>query len=366
MVGFKDFLRYSYPTAGPLASIISVTEVLKKMQYIVIADQVNPCYGILTSNDLLEHPHKLVIDCMTEKEIIQMDDSFEVVLGKFKQTQSEVLPVYHDMEFIGILEKTNLLVEFKDIIEKIQIKTSDFPDLKTSLLHNLYHEIRTPLNHVLGFMNVLNEMNQDDLNLNAIKYQQIVQTGSRNFLRFMNNLVELSLLESGENLSICVEPLFPEKVLIDLTAQFDEEKEVDSEMKIRYQKPDFDKTIITDYNRLKQVLSQLLDFSIHHSKTCSSILIGCEFFPDQDHIRFFIKNETAIINEGKSKIIIEGCQGLSHHDEPELSSFGMEVVKKITELIKGKFEVEIDDFGKITAYVTIPVTLSDAETENQI
>jgi light-regulated signal transduction histidine kinase (bacteriophytochrome) len=357
MVELRDFLLYSYPTAEPFAGVSSVSDNLKGKHYLVVADDENPCYGILTSEDLLEHPHKLVIDCMTKKESIQLDDSSDIVKLKFKQSHTEALPVYDKDLFLGILEKTQILIKFKNIIDDFQIKSSACPELKTSLLHNLYHEIRTPLSHVLGFMDVLSEMDEEDSSLNIKKYREIIQTGSRQFLHFMNELVDLSLIESGENLSLTPDVIDPKDVLIELVAQHETNMDKESKIYIRRDESDFSGTIVSDYKRLKQVLSHLINITICNSITFNSILIGCDSTPEQEQVRFYVKNETAIISEKQSTIMMDGDQESFSHDEIGQYGFGVEVVKKITELIKGSFCLEIDDNGKIAAYLTLPLTI---------
>jgi signal transduction histidine kinase len=359
MVALSDFLKFSYPTAEPLSSVRKIADNLKECHYIVIADHANPCYGILTSEDLIEHPHKLVIDCMTKKECIQLDDSNEIMKSKFELTHAEALPVYDKEQFVGILEKTQILIQFKNFLDEFQKKSMDIPELKTSLLHNLYHEIRTPLNHVLGFMDLLAEMNKDDLNQNANKYQQIIHISSKKFLQFINDLVDLSLLESGEKLPINPDVLNPENLLIDLVTQYEADKDIESKMEIRYEMPDFCDTIVTDYRRLKQVLSHLLDISILYAKNCGSILVGCETILEQEQVRFYIKNETEIIDEEQSKIMMNDYLAFYRRDETEQVGFSTELVKKMTELIKGRFDIGVDANGRITAYVTIPFTLKD-------
>jgi hypothetical protein len=227
MEDLKDWLIHSYPTADPFAGVQSVTECLRKKHYLVVSDQDNPCYGILTSDDLLEHPHKLVIDCMSKKENIQIDDPYEVIYKKFEQSSSEALPVYCEDGFVGILEKTYTLVKFKDKIEKINKKIEGQSDLKESILHNLYHEVRTPLSQVLGFMNVLSEIEQND-STSILKYQHVIRNGSRQLLEFMNELIDLSVLNSGERLDISLNEFYPESILSNLITQFESDKDTET------------------------------------------------------------------------------------------------------------------------------------------
>jgi K+-sensing histidine kinase KdpD len=359
MEELKDWLIYSYPTADPFAGVQSITECLQKKHYVVVSDRDNPCYGILTSDDMLEHPHKLVIDCMSKKEVIQIDDPYEVIHKKFKQSSSEALPVYSEDGFVGVLEKTYTLIKYKDKIEEINKKFEGQSDLKESILHNLYHEVRTPLSHVLGFMNVLSEIDKNDLT-NILKYEHIIRNGSRQLLEFMNELIDLSILNSGDSLNITLNEFFPESIFSNLITQFESDKDSETKTTVGFVKPKEKTMIVSDYKRLRQILSHLLDLSIHHSSVDSTILMGYGKLPDQEHIRFFIKNETALIDYEQWQIIKTSYQEENNLDLNS-HSFSFDFAKKIAKLLHGSIDLEIDDQRKVCAYVTIPLRLTASE-----
>jgi len=356
MEELKDWLIYSYPTTEPFAGVQSITGCLKKKHYVVVSDRDNPCYGILTSDDLLEHPHKLVIDCMSKKDNIQIDDPYEVIHKKFEQSLSEALPVYSKDVFVGILEKTYTLIKYKDKIEQINKKLEGHSDLKESILHNLYHEVRTPLSHVLGFMNILSEIDQNDLT-NILKYQHVIRNGSRQLLDFMNELIDLSILNSGESLNISLNEFYPESIFTNLITQFESDKDPETKRTVGFVKPKEKTMIVSDYKRLRQILSHLLDLSIHHSNVDSTILMGYRKLPDQEYIRFFVKNETASINNEQWQIIKTAYQEENNLDVNN-HSFSFDFAKKIATLLHGSIDLEIDDQRKICAYVTIPLRLT--------
>lgn len=68
--------------------------------------------------------------------------------------------------------------------------------LKTAFLANMSHEIRTPLNAIVGFSNVLIS---EDFSLEEQKnFVEIIQTNSDLLLRLVNDILDISRLETGK------------------------------------------------------------------------------------------------------------------------------------------------------------------------
>ncbi|WP_153631505.1 hypothetical protein [Prolixibacter sp. SD074] len=61
--------------------------------------------GILTPSDLIKRPHKLVIDCLTEKGNLQANETITEALEKFEKYKCSILPAFKEDRFIGIQVK---------------------------------------------------------------------------------------------------------------------------------------------------------------------------------------------------------------------------------------------------------------------
>jgi light-regulated signal transduction histidine kinase (bacteriophytochrome) len=351
----NNHITNDYPTINPYIGVIGIEELLKEKRYVVVSDLDNPCHGVLTPLDILSHPHKLVIDCISPKEAILTSDSFDIIYRKFKRSKSEALPVYNNEKFLGILEVSQIWGLLNKSMEDYKKDVKKFGELKTSLLHNLYHEIRTPLNHVQGFMGVLSSMDQENLKKNFSQYSHIIEHGSKRFLKFMNNLIDLSTLESEDTFELNTSSILIEDLFKELMTQYDQDYSDNIEADLRYEMP-VRNSVVTDYARLKQLLSVLIDISVFLSKGKSTILIGCHDISDQEKLRFFVKNETSNVNEWQSKVILNGVEGFYRHEETEHYGFQMEFIKMMTALLNGTFEMAVEK-GNVVAYLTVPYAL---------
>ncbi len=68
--------------------------------------------------------------------------------------------------------------------------------LTTAFLQNIAHEIRTPMNGILGFMNLLENPDLDSET--SQKYISIINQSGERLLNTINDIIEISMIESGQ------------------------------------------------------------------------------------------------------------------------------------------------------------------------
>lgn len=85
-------------------------------------------------------------------------------------------------------ERTKDLQEAKEMAVRANQAKSEF-------LSNMSHDIRTPLNAILGFADILHKELQDRLHS---EYISIIRSSSRSLLALINDILDLSRIESGK------------------------------------------------------------------------------------------------------------------------------------------------------------------------
>ena len=78
----------------------------------------------------------------------------------------------------------------KELKEKAELSDR----LKSAFLANMSHEIRTPLNAIVGFSELM--VNCDD-QAEKEEYMNIIQSNNELLLRLINDILDLSKIESG-------------------------------------------------------------------------------------------------------------------------------------------------------------------------
>jgi len=69
---------------------------------------------------------------------------------------------------------------------------------KSEFLANMSHELRTPLNHIIGFTELVLDKNFGDLNATQEEYLKDVHNSSNHLLSLINDILDLSKVESGK------------------------------------------------------------------------------------------------------------------------------------------------------------------------
>jgi signal transduction histidine kinase len=342
-----------YPTVGPFEGINLVEPKLLKHRYLVVVDDDEEFHGILTPCDIIEHPHKIVIDCTTKKESVSFNDTILTVLDKFRKTQCFALPVFNEKSFVGVIEKSQILSDLEFKINDLYNRSLISQKAKTHFLNNLTHEIRTPLNIILGFIDII--ANLDTNNIESEQFATIIKKSADRFLFIMDDLIELSLLHAGDDPGIYKEKINIEKIFIELSDDFNELASLQNKKStIVYSNPDYSLNIFSDEKRLKHILYHLIDNAIKFSEN-NKVSYGYELSADKKRIEFFVTNESPEIAEQdrlKMFDIFDKQENIGNELNFGLG-IGLPLVKKLTEMLGGCIRLEVHN-NEITFFVDIP------------
>jgi len=255
-----------------------------------------------------------------------------------------------------ITDKKKIFEELVSEKEKAQLSDK----LKTAFLHNMSHEIRTPMNGILGFLELLKHPEVSEVQKN--KYIDFVNKSGKRLLTTINDIIEISKIESGQL------ELYLSIVNINEMMQFNldffkpqaEEKGISL---IYNQKLDEEQsTIMSDKFKLEGVLSNLINNAIKFTAKGGVIEIG-SYFKD-DNIVFYVKDSGIGIEKSKQKMVfstfVQADQNLTRPYEG--SGLGLAIVKAYIEKMNGKIQLE-SEVGKGTNFCfTIPYI---AKNENK-
>lgn len=349
----RNYISDLYPTVHPFDGVNSIEEKLLKKNYLVVIDEDGEFQGILVPCDLIKRPHKIVIDCLTEKEHISADETIISVLDKFEKNQCSVLPVFQEKKFIGIILKYYLLNSLKNEINELQNKLIISQNAKSSFLSNLSHEIRTPLNGLLGFLEIISKLDIEDFKTNGEKHYNIVTKCADRFLLIMNDLIDLALINSGDNIKIEKENVKIENIFFDLKEYFETKEPVlNKELSIHYTNPDTSLVIFSDGKKIRRILYHLIDNAIKFSNN-NKVIFGYKL--EFQNIVFFVTNQGSQIHEDKKMKIFEVFEKQDFYNGKLVSGLGigLPLIKKLSELLEGKVDFETNG-TQTTFFFTIP------------
>ncbi|WP_022850964.1 cache domain-containing protein [Limisalsivibrio acetivorans] len=173
---------------------------------------------------------------------------------------------------------------------------------KSGLLGHLSHEIRTPLNGVVGFLELLEQTNLDEVQR---KYMNIIKGSSKNLAGVVDDLLDFSKMEQG-GLEVNRAPF---KTL----SAFESISELFSAMAydrgmsfILYVDPSLPKELEGDILRLNQVLSNLVENAVLYNRDKGIVYLDITSSGesgDSVRVRFEIKDNGLGISPEKQREI---------------------------------------------------------------
>lgn len=237
------FVKREYISISPLSGVAEIRNQLLQYSAMVIMED-NQYFGVLTAVDLLKKPHILVLDCICYKTAFEINESISNALFYMKRDNTDVLPVFDNKKFIGLVYKDDIneylhehnqelqqeieqhiknleekKTEFKNIIQQrneelekiIEQRTKELIDLvetKEKFISIIVHELRNPFNGILGFLSLL-QKNLREYDINTIEnyLTQVYRSAKMTF----DLLVNLSEWLNAKNKKI---PYIPENISI--------------------------------------------------------------------------------------------------------------------------------------------------------
>jgi signal transduction histidine kinase/CheY-like chemotaxis protein len=146
---------------------------------------------------------------------------------------------------------------------------------KNAFLSSTSHELRTPLNSILGFTQLLELSDLEDEDQESV--QRILAAG-RHLLGLINELIDIARIEAGE-LSVSLEPVVVGTLLGDvceLMAPLAAERNI--ELRQQCARPGL--AVYADWQRLSQVMVNLISNAVKYNRRGGSITITCQEHED--------------------------------------------------------------------------------------
>ncbi|MDY6892227.1 MAG: HAMP domain-containing sensor histidine kinase [Chloroflexota bacterium] len=191
------------------------------------------------------------------RPIIRVTDAAgEVAQGRYGQ----------EIPLTGPAEVRGLARAFNQMSRQVQLSQQRLREF----LADVSHELRTPLTSIRGFAQAIADKTASDSEAQA-RAAQIIEDESKRVIRLVDELLELSKIESGQ-IEMLREP-------VDVTALLENCQEIFAlrvqENNIRLQS-DLEQLphIVGDSDRLEQVFSNLLDNALKHTPSGGDVNIG--------------------------------------------------------------------------------------------
>ena len=230
-------------------------------------------------------------------------------------------------------------------------RAEDSNRLKTEFLHNMSHEIRTPMNGIMGFSDMLT--NQDLTPEKRNYYSRIVQNCSHQLLRTIDDILEISTLET-EQVGIDETEFCLNDFLMELFSIFSLKlNERNIPLYIKKELRDNKSYITTDKTKLNKVISNLLENSLKYTLEG---FIEFGYYIDKAMLVIYVKDTGIGISPENHQLIFERFS----QENKELSKkigglgLGLAIAEENTSLLGGHIDLDSDKNKGSTFYINIP------------
>lgn len=251
---------------------------------------------------------------------------------------------------------------------------------KSEFLANMSHELRTPLNSLLLLAEQLAENPDENLSNHQVKFAKTIQDSGFELLNLINDILDLSKIESGT-----ITPNYSEFSLTELTDGLDHtfrhmvnEKKLDYRIRIEPGVPD---SIVTDYKRLQQILKNLLSNAFKFTEKGQIMLLirkaaegwslDNERLNGANRVLCFSVSDTGIgIPKEKQQIIFEAFQQADGSTNREYggTGLGLAISREISEMLGGEISLhsEVNSGSVFNLYLPVEADFPEKEAKPKI
>ena len=251
----------------------------------------------------------------------------------------------------GANQAYTLLEKIIEQTRKDKDSAQEASEAKSMFLANMSHEIRTPLNGIVGFTELLKDTGLEE---EQSEFVEIIEKSSENLLEIINNILDLSKIESNklEIEDIAFNPIEEFESAVEVYAVRASEKHINLGCFID---PRLENQVKGDPTKIKEVIINLLSNAVKFTSSAGSINVDIrKLETEQDgitRIRFEVQDSgIGVTSEQKAKIF----EAFSQADTSITRKYGgtglgLTISSNFIELMGGQLDIH-SEVGKGTTF----------------
>lgn len=265
-------------------------------------------------------------ECLKDGKLKEIEYPLEVD-GTQYYFQARIAPFEGNKVLALIHDIGDRVQRSKELIEAKR-RAEDADKMKSVFLANMSHEIRTPLNAIVGFSEIIAVTEDEE---EKLEYLEIIQKNSNLLLQLINDILDLSRIESGKS-----EMHFQQVEISGLIEEVEKvhQLKMKSEVVLKVVRPQGEFWTTTDRNRVMQVLFNFLSNAIKNTEK-GSITLGLE--NEGDWLKLFVTDTGCGIPEEKLPQIFTRFEKLN--DFVQGTGLGLSICQSIVGRLGGHIKI---------------------------
>ncbi len=314
-----------------------------------------------------------ILGLLLSNEISNNTKNLENILNDIAADTKNSLNYGNDIDLqttFGMSQAYQLLQTIIQDTTNDKIFAQEASEAKSLFLANMSHEIRTPLNGIVGFTELLKDSGLED---EQGEFVDIIEKSSENLLEIINNILDLSKIESNklEIEDIIFNPIEEFESAVEIYAVRASEKHIDLGCFID---PELHQAIKGDPTKIKEVIINLLSNAVKFTNNSGAININIRKMHSKNigktRIRFEVQDSgIGVTDEQKSRIF----EAFSQADTSITRKYGgtglgLTISSKFVQLMGGKLDLHSESTQGSTFFFTIDFekveTLNESSQNN--
>ncbi|MDW7773604.1 MAG: response regulator [Desulfobulbaceae bacterium] len=282
------------------------------------------------------------------------------MLDNLEKLYNKISSFSRELE-LEVAKRTMMLRERTLLLEQANRELRELDRLKSSFLANMSHELRTPMNSIIGYTDLLLDGVDGEINEEQEKSLQKVANNSRHLLQLINDILDMSKIESGK-IELAPRETDITRLVEAAVATFKPAME-SKNLTVAYDFSDDLQPVYVDQDKTRQILNNLLSNAVK--------------FTEQGKITIHAHPSDIGVKQGEAPMFMEICVedtgiGIKQKDmdklfdkfsqidvssirEYEGTGLGLSIARGLVVLHKGMIWAE-SEFGKGTKmHFTLPV-----------
>jgi PAS domain S-box-containing protein len=231
--------------------------------------------------------------------------------------------------------------------------------LKSAFLSNMSHEIRTPMNAILGFSTLLSDPGISDADRN--EFLRIIKERGSDLMRIIDDIIDVAKIESGQ-IKVEIKECKVNVLMTNLHITLSEVKRKTAKTHIVLNclpaNPDKEFTIMTDGNRLRQVMTNLIENAMKFTDE-GFVEFGYQMktLNDEAYIEFFVRDTGIGIPTESQELIFERFRQVDDTNTRKYggTGLGLTISKNLIKLMGGDIRLESERGKGTTFFVLLPL-----------
>ncbi|MGD8854837.1 MAG: GAF domain-containing protein [Chloroflexota bacterium] len=266
-----------------------------------------------------------------------------------KHVSVQLSPVFSRGQFFGTVST------FRDITQEVEVDR-----MKSEFVSTVSHELRTPMTSIKGFAELLLMGAAGSLSEPQSRYLEVIRDNADRMSDLVNDLLDISRIESGRTV-LDLQPLDLVQVVDEVAAGHVNEliRREDKPMDVALDLPRSLPFVKGDYDRIRQILINLLDNAYHYTPAGGHIVVSARQVEDQ--VAISVRDTGIGINPESLEKIFDRFYRSDEAVVQQIpgTGLGLAIVQSLVEMHGGQITVSSQVGEGSTFTVYLPVATSE-------